>query len=44
MYFRPAPVSAATHTLTSKVDFMAGHFNNAESLSKEGEIKVKPAW
>ena len=31
---------AASRTLTSKIDFDSGYYNNVESKSKEGEIKL----
>ena len=39
----PSSVQAASATLTSKVDFDNGEFNNTESVSKEGDLKLKPA-
>lgn len=41
IYFRPGPVEALTHSITSKVDFNGGNSINTESVSKEGEVKLK---
>lgn len=42
IYFSPQKVEAASHTISSKVDFDGGYYNNVESKSKEGEIKLNP--
>jgi hypothetical protein len=41
-----SPVQAATHTVTSSVDFANGQYASTESESKEGELKLKAdgAW
>ena len=36
------PVQAASHTITSRVDFEKGQYVNTESKSKEGEVKLVP--
>lgn len=36
-------VQAASRTLTSRVDFEKGSFDQAESYIKEGEVRLKPA-
>ena len=36
----PSSVQAASATLTSKVDFGTGEFNNTESVSKEEDLKL----
>lgn len=45
--YLPAPVppveAASARTLTSRLDFERGYFNNTESKSKEGEVRLKPA-
>ncbi len=43
LYSSPQRVEAASTTLTSRVDFDNGEFNNTESQSKEGDIKLTPA-
>lgn len=35
-------VFAGSYTLTKSLDFMEGYFENVETISKEGEIKLKP--
>jgi N-acetylneuraminic acid mutarotase len=37
------PVEAASYTITKRIDFDNGYYNNVESKSKEGEIKLAPA-
>lgn len=37
------PAQAASTTLTARADFDSGYYNNVESKSKEGEIKLSPA-
>jgi len=39
-YFIPQKVEAASHIISSRVDFDSGYYNNVESKSKEGEIKL----
>lgn len=41
-YLNPRVVNSASTTLTSRVDFDLGYYNNVEAESKEGEIKIKP--
>lgn len=46
MYLPPAvaPVEAASsRSITSRIDFKRGSFNNTEAVSKEGEVKLNPA-
>jgi hypothetical protein len=39
-------VEAASYTITKSIDFKNGYFDNTETDSKEGELKLKPdgAW
>ncbi|MEK7522169.1 MAG: hypothetical protein AAB569_01180, partial [Patescibacteria group bacterium] len=43
LFLNPPVVNSASSTLTSRINFDSGYYNNVESKSKEGEIKLSPA-
>lgn len=42
LFYLPKKVDSGSYTLTKSIDFKAGYFENTETDSKEGEVKLKP--